>query len=448
MEDILKKQKTFFDSHSTLSYEFRRKQLIKLKELILSNEFKLIEAFQKDFNKSPFEVYSTETGLVIKEINYLIRNLKRFMTPKRATTSLVNFPSKGSLIYEPYGTVLIISPFNYPFHLTFLPLVGAIAAGNTVIVKPSSKTSNVLGVISEILANFDEEYIKVISKVDNLFDYKYDYIFFTGSSNVAKLIIEKQAKFLTPMTLELGGKSPCIVDIDADIELSAKRIVWGKFLNAGQTCIAPDYVLVHKEIKDKLISRLKYYINIFYYNEGVLSTTFTNIIDQANIERLKALIDEKKLIFGGKTIKKQLEPTILNNVTFEDKVMQQEIFGPILPLIEFEEFYDVINMLKNKPKPLALYYFSKDKVKQKYVQEHTSSGSVCINDVVMHVSEANLPFGGVGESGFGSYHGEKTFTTFSHQKSILNKSIRVDNTLRYPPYNLRSIRVVKRLFKL
>ena len=197
MEDILKKQKAFFDSHSTLSYEFRRKQLIKLKELILSNEFKLIEAFQKDFNKSPFEVYSTETGLVIKEINYLIRNLKRFMTPKRATTSLVNFPSKGSLIYEPYGTVLIISPFNYPFHLTFLPLVGAIAAGNTVIVKPSSKTSNVLGVISEILANFDEEYIKVISKVDNLFDYKYDYIFFTGSSNVAKLIIEKQAKFNT-----------------------------------------------------------------------------------------------------------------------------------------------------------------------------------------------------------------------------------------------------------
>lgn len=436
---MLDKQREFFKSGVTLDVNFRINSLKKLKESIFNNLEELIEAFKCDYNKCEFDVYSTEVGLVIKEINYFIRNLKRLAKNKRVKTSLINFPSKGYILNEPYGNVLIVSPWNYPFQLTMMPLIGALAAGNTVYLKSSRNTPKVTSIINKILSVFSDEYVYVMENtkenMDKLFDLKFDYVFYTGSPSVAKNLMERQAKYLTPVTLELGGKSPCIIDKDADIEKSVKRLVWGKYLNAGQTCVAPDYLLVHNDIKRDVIKYILKYINEFYYDDGKLKEEFTGIVNERDARKLLALTYKHEVICGAKIEGNIMEPTVLDNVSFDDEIMKEEIFGPILPIIEFNDLDDVINHLKELDKPLALYYFSKNKNNQKKVMINLSFGGGCINDTIMHLTEEKLPFGGVGLSGMGSYHGKKSFEVFSHQKSILKKHPHLEVNLKYPPYN-------------
>lgn len=449
MENILNKQREFFKTSKTLDIKFRKEALLKLKESIFTNLEDLVKAFKEDYNKCEFDVYSTEVGLVIREINYFIRNLNKLSKPKKVRTSLINMPSRGYVLNEPYGNTLIVAPWNYPFQLTMMPLVAAIATGNTVILKSSRNTPKVTSVIEKILSVFDDEYVYVMENtkenMEKLFDLKFDYVFYTGSPNVARELMEKQAKYLTPMTLELGGKSPCIVDKTADIEKSAKRVVWGKYLNAGQTCVAPDYILVHNDIKREFIKSVMKYIQEFYYEEGKLSGNFTKVINEKSLNKLMNLINKDKLAFGGKVSEGVLEPTVLEDVSLSDPIMKEEIFGPIMPVVEFNNLDDVIMHLKDLDKPLALYYFGKD---YKKVIKQVSFGGGCINDTIMHLTEEKLPFGGVGLSGLGSYHGKKSFEVFSHQKSILKKHHSLELNLKYPKYNKNKEKLTKIFFKI
>ena len=449
MENILNKQREFFKTSKTLDIKFRKEALLKLKESIFTNLEDLVKAFKEDYNKCEFDVYSTEVGLVIREINYFIRNLNKLSKPKKVRTSLINMPSRGYVLNEPYGNTLIVAPWNYPFQLTMMPLVAAIATGNTVILKSSRNTPKVTSVIEKILSIFDDEYVYVMENtkenMEKLFDLKFDYVFYTGSPSVAKELMEKQAKYLTPMTLELGGKSPCIVDQTADIEKSAKRVVWGKYLNAGQTCVAPDYILVHNDIKREFIKSVMKYIQEFYYEEGKLSGNFTKVINEKSLNKLTKLINKDKLAFGGNEPVGVLEPTVLEDVSLSDPIMKEEIFGPIMPIVEFNNLDDVINHLKDLDKPLALYYFGKD---YKKVIKQVSFGGGCINDTIMHLTEEKLPFGGVGLSGMGSYHGKKSFEVFSHQKSILKKHHSLELNLKYPKYNKNKEKLTKIFFKI
>lgn len=447
MENILLKQKEFYKSGKTLDVDYRINALKILKESIFNNLEDLVKAFKLDYNKCEFDVYSTEVGLVIKEINYFIRHLKRLSKAKRVRTSLINFPSRGYIISEPYGNTLVVSPWNYPFQLTMMPLIGAIAAGNTVFLKSSRNTPEVTKVIENILSVFNEEYIYVMENtkenMNKLFDLKFDYVFYTGSPNVAKELMEKQAKYLTPMTLELGGKSPCIIDKTANIDKCAKRVVWGKYLNAGQTCVAPDYILVHDNVKREFIKHAMKYIQEFYYTDNKLNEEFTHVINEKSLNKLLSLIDKSKLAFGGKVTNGTLEPTLLEDVSLSDEIMKEEIFGPIMPVIEFNNLDDVINHLKEIDKPLALYYFGKD---YKKVIKNVSFGGGCINDTIMHLTEEKLPFGGVGLSGMGSYHAKKSFEVFSHQKSVLKKHSKIELNLKYPRYNENKIKLTKIFF--
>lgn len=448
--NIINKQREYFKSGETLDINFRLNKLRALKESILNNLNDLVAAFKADYNKCEFDVYSTEVGLVIKEINYFIKNLKKLAKGRNIATSLINIPSRGVVVKEPYGNVLIVAPWNYPFQLAMMPLVGAIAAGNTIYLKTSRNTTNINKVIKNILSVFEDKYIYVMENnkenKKNLFDLKFDYVFYTGSPNVARELMSRQAKYLTPMTLELGGKSPCIIDRDADIEKSAKRLVWGKFLNAGQTCVAPDYAIVHNSIKRDFIKYILKYINEFYYHNGQISGNFTAVINEENLNRLLSYIKGKRLICGGSTKNNVLEPTVIDEVSFDDKIMEEEIFGPILPVIEFSNLEEVINHLKNIDKPLALYYFGNSKKSKKRIIRDLSFGGGCINDTIMHLTEEKLPFGGVGLSGFGSYHGKKSYDTFSHQKSILKKSLKLELNLKYPPYNSNKLKLTKFYF--
>ena len=447
MENVLQKQKEFYKTGKTLDIQYRIKSLKLLKESIFNNLEELVIAFKEDYNKCEFDVYSTEVGLVVKEINYFIKNLKRLSKPKRVRTSLINFPSKGYILSEPYGNTLIVSPWNYPFQLTMMPLVASMGCGNTIVLKSSRNTPRVTKVIEKILRVFDDEYIYVMENtkenMDRLFDLKFDYIFYTGSPNVAKELMEKQAKYLTPMTLELGGKSPCIIDKTANIEKSAKRVVWGKFLNAGQTCVAPDYVLVHNDVKREFMKHVIKYIQEFYYTNNELSNDFTCVINEKILNKLMGLIDKEKLVFGGNISNNTLEPTVLEDIGLNDEIMKEEIFGPIMPVIEFNNLEDVINYLKDKDKPLALYYFGKE---YKKVLKNVSFGGGCINDTIMHLTEEKLPFGGVGLSGMGSYHGKKSFEVFSHQKSILKKHLKLEVNLKYPKYSEKKTKLTKMFF--
>ena len=447
MENILKKQKEFFKSGKTLDVNYRINVLKKLKQSIFDNLDDLVKAFKEDYNKCEFDVYSTEVGLVIKEINYFIKRIKKFSKAKKVRTSLINMPSRGYIINEPYGNVLVVSPWNYPFQLTMMPLAGALAAGNTVFVKCSRNTPMVTSVIEKILSVFDDEYIYVMENtkenMNKLFDLKFDYVFYTGSPNVAKELMEKQAKYLTPMTLELGGKSPCIVDKSANIEVCAKRVAWGKYLNAGQTCVAPDYVLVHDDVKRDFIKWVMKYIQEFYYIDNKLNENFTHVINEKSLNKLLSLINKDKLAFGGSVVDGTLEPTVLEDVSLNDEIMKEEIFGPIMPVVEFNNLDDVINHLKGIDKPLALYYFGKD---YKKVLRNVSFGGGCINDTIMHLTEEKLPFGGVGFSGIGSYHGKKSFEVFSHQKSILKKHKKLELSLKYPLYSNLKTKITKKYF--
>ena len=437
INEIVSKQSEFYSTFATFEYKFRLEQLKKLRQSIQDNQRILLDAFVADLNKCEFDAVTTEISLVYNEIDYMIKNLKRLMKPKRVSTTLLNFPSKGKIWHEPLGQILIMAPWNYPFQLAMCPLAGAIAGGNTIILKLSAYTPNVSNAIAKILSVFSDEYIAVVlggrEQNQALLDQKFDLIFFTGSKNVGQIVQVKASKHLTPVVLELGGKSPCIVSDTADVDKSAKRIVWGKFLNAGQTCIAPDYIMVHKNIYNEFLDKAKEYTQNFYYTDGKLNENFMYIVNDKHTQRLLGLIEQSKVIFGGKANGRQIEPTIIKDVEFTDAIMQEEIFGPLMPIIPYEDIDDVIRYINSKDKPLALYYFGDNKEFKKVIT-YTPSGGVCHNEVIMHFTEKNLPFGGVGESGMGSYHGKKSFETFTHAKSVLCKAKKMELPLKYPPY--------------
>ena len=458
MEDfgkLIEKQRKRFNSGETLGINFRRAQLKKFLDALRKNEKLLIEAAWKDLHKSEFETYATELGLVYGEIKTAIRKVGKWAKPKRVATNLPNLPGGSYIHPEPYGNALIIGAWNYPYLLTLEPVVSAMAAGNTIILKPSERTPGCSAALSKVLNEaFEPEYFRVVEggipETQALLKEKFDYIFFTGSTRVGKIIYKAAAENLTPVTLELGGKSPCIVDWDANLKLAAKRITWGKFINAGQVCIAPDYLLVHKDVKDKLLAYLKKYIIQFFGDDPQKSPDFVRIVNQSNFERLAALIERDKIYFGGQTDKNDLyiSPTILNNISWDERVMEDEIFGPILPVLTFDDFLDTVELLKEKPKPLALYYFGANRGKQKLITRELSFGGGAINDVVMHITNTRLPFGGVGKSGIGNYHGKHGFDTFSHHKSVLRQTTLFDVPLKYPPYRDGILKIVKKVLEI
>lgn len=448
MDSLIKRQNAFFKTGKTLTYDFRLVALNKLKKAILNNLDELYAAFSADYNKGKLDVLTTEVGFSLGELNYFLKNLKRLMRDKKVHTSLTNFKSYGKLIREPYGNTLIVAPWNYPFYLTICPLIGAIAGGNTAIVKPSNYSPNVSNVIEKILSCFSDDYIAVVKggREQNalLFEQKFDFIFFTGGVKVGKILLEKASRNLTPCVLELGGKSPCIVDSDCDLELAAKRICWAKFLNAGQTCVAPDYVLVSNDVEEEFVKLAIKYTKKMFFENGVPSKNYPYVITEKHVERLIGLIDRQKLVFGGNVSGRMIEPTILRGVTFDDECMKEEIFGPIMPIISFTDLDSVIEILREKEKPLALYYFGKDKTNIDNITHGLSFGGGCVNDCTMHVSEEKLPFGGVGNSGMGSYHGKRSFETFTHEKSLLIKG-KTELNLKYPPVTEKEEKLIKKI---
>lgn len=442
MENLLNKQREYFKSGKTLPIENRLKALKNLKNVIKNKEKDILEAIKKDLGKSAMEAYMCEVGLSISEITYFEKNLKKFAKDKHVVTPLTNFHSDSIIKYSPYGNVLIVSPWNYPFLLTIEPLVDAIAAGNTVILKPSAYSPNTSGIVAEIIKEaFLEEYVAVVTggREQNkaLLSLDFDYIFFTGSQEVGKEVLRKAAENLTPVSLELGGKSPCIIDETANINLTAKRLIFAKYLNCGQTCVAPDYIYCHESIKDKLIEAMKKEVVLQYGETPLVNNNYGKIINEKHFNRLIGLIDEKKVVIGAKsnadTLK--IEPTVMDNITWEDKVMQEEIFGPILPLLTYKNLDEVIDIVESKPHPLALYIFSNNKKNINKVTKTCRYGGGCVNDAVVHLATPEMPFGGVGASGMGSYHGKFGFETFSHKKSILDKKTWFDLPMRYQPYN-------------
>ncbi len=441
IEMLLERQRSFFEKGSTRNIDFRIRQLLHLKKSIKNNEPQILEALKKDLNKSPFESYATEVGMVLEEINYLLKNIRRLAKTEKVRTPITQFPSVSRIYKEPYGSVLIMAPWNYPIQLSLSPLAGAIAAGNCVILKPSEYAPHSMAVLIKVVEEvFPEKYAAVIEgdmEVNKqLLQCKFDYIFFTGSVAVGKIIMAEAAKNLTPVTLELGGKSPCIVDETADIALAAKRIAWGKFLNAGQTCVAPDYILVHEKVKEVLILELKKQISKLYGNSPIQNEEFPKIINERHFNRLLSLIEKEKALFGGKYNREllKIEPTVLELDNAESIIMKDEIFGPLLPVMTFRSMKEVKNFVNNRPKPLALYLFTTSKVNEGYIMKNTSFGGGCVNDTIVHLATTSMGFGGVGESGMGSYHGNLSFSTFSHSKSVLKKSNILDIPLRYPPY--------------
>lgn len=431
-----------FNSGITKNPSFRINQLEILKKAIIEFLPQIENALKIDLGKSPEEAYLTEIGLVLDEIDYHSRNLKKWMKPRKVRSGLALFPSKSRIIYEPLGVVLIMSPWNYPFQLLINPLVGAISAGNCAVLKPSAQTPNVTAVLKELFAKyFKNEYLMLIEgsheEIDWIFGFRFDHIFFTGGTEGGKKILEKASTLLCPVTLELGGKSPCLVFEGIDLQLAAKRIVFGKFINAGQTCIAPDYILVDEKIKDKLISALKEAITSFYGEKPVESLHYGRIATDRAFIRLKNIIEEsgRSLIFGGENDKeiKFISPAIFDNPSIDESIMKYEIFGPLLPVISVKSIEEAVNFINSREKPLALYYFGKNKDGFN-VLNNTSSGGACINDTILHVANKHLPFGGVGNSGMGKYHGKESFNLFSNHRSLLISSNKVDFSIKYPPY--------------
>lgn len=455
LKEKINKQREYFSTGETKDINFRIEKLKKLRDVLKSEEDKVFEALKKDLMKSSFESYVTEVAMVYDEINMHIKNIKKWSKKRRVKTPLVQFPAKSFIQLEPYGVVLIIGPFNYPFMLTMDPLIGAIAAGNTAVIKPSESAPETSKILKEILEKvFDEKYVLHVNPergkevVEELLKEKFDYIFFTGSATVGKIVMKAASQYLTPVTLELGGKSPCIIDKDCKLELAARRIVWGKLLNSGQTCVAPDYLYVHKEIEEEFIKKLEEEIKNQFGNNPLESEDYSKMVNEREFNRVLSYIDKEKLVFGGNYNRKtfQIEPTILKNVTWDDPVMEREIFGPIFPILTFENLDEVLKVVNSKDKPLALYYFSEDKNKIEKVLNSTSSGGVTINDTIVHVSSSYLPFGGVGNSGMGEYHGKYSFDLFSNKKGVMNRKTFLDLKIRYAPFQ-NKLTIVKKIMK-
>lgn len=447
MQNILNRQREFFKSGKTLPVKARLEYLKKLKEVIKANEQEIFDAIYKDLGKSSTEAYMCEVGLSLDEISYFQKNLKKFAKDKTVFTPITNFHARSYIKSVPWGNVLIISPWNYPFLLSIEPLIDAIAAGNTVVIKPSAYSPYTSEIVRKIVKEvFPEEYVAVVTggREENkaLLEMKFDYIFFTGSSNVGKEVLRKAAENLTPVSLELGGKSPCIIDKSANLKLAAKRIVFGKFVNCGQTCVAPDYIYCDKGVKDELIGYIRQEISKQLGENPLENKNYGKIINEKHFNRLCGLINQDKVVAGGKTLPETLkiEPTVMDNITWDDAVMKEEIFGPILPVMIYDNLDEVIDIVESKPHPLALYIFSCDKKNINKVTERCRYGGGCVNDVVVHLATPEMPFGGCGESGMGSYHGKFGFDTFTHKKSILDKKTWFDLPIRYQPYsNLQNL---------
>lgn len=456
VQPIFESQRAFFESGATRPYDFRVKQLKKLKAAIKKYEAEIYDALAKDLRKSEFETYVSEIGFMYQDINHTIKHLKSWMRDEKVSTSIVHFPSNSKVVKDPLGTVLIIAPWNYPFQLTLAPLVAAIAAGNTAILKPSEFTENTALIIEKIIKeSFDSDFVHVVQGegfvvVPQLMDnFRFDHIFYTGGPRVGKIIAQEAAKELIPMTLELGGKSPCIVDKSVNVDIVARRMIFGKFFNAGQTCVAPDYVLVHESMKDSLITACIKTIEKFYTENPKESPDLARIVSKRQFERLERYLKDGEIVYGGEKDKSELyvAPTLIDDVSMEDDIMQEEIFGPILPFLTFSDIDEAIEMVRVNPTPLALYLFTINKKVEEKVLGNLRFGGGCINNAIVHLSNPNLPFGGVGSSGIGSYHGRNGFDTFSHNKAIMKTKFFYDNDLRYPPYTNAKINLAKKFFE-
>lgn len=454
INELVNNQRDYYKLGETRSYENRQKALKQLYFAIINNEDQIKEALLKDLNKASGEAYLSEIGVTLKEIKYLLKHLKRFMRNRKARTEITNFPAKSFISPFPYGVTLIMSPWNYPIYLTLAPLAGAIAAGNTVVVKPSNYSPATSDIIEKMISEiFDQKYIAVVKggreENQDLLNQKFDYIFFTGSTSVGKIVMEKASKNLTPVSLELGGKSPTIVTQDAKIDLAAKRIIFGKLINSGQTCVAPDYVLVDKKIEEELLEKLKFYIQEFLGNEPLKNPDFGKIINEKHYERLMNLMKGQEIYFGGLGDEKTLRicPTILRNVKSDSPIMQEEIFGPILPVIVYEDINEAIDFVNERPHPLAFYLFSTENKTIDMFLDNCQFGGGCINDTIMQVASDYLPFGGVGDSGMGQYHGKASFDTFTHFRSIIKKSNLIDLPIRYLPISKKKEKLIKKVLK-
>ncbi|QLY81537.1 aldehyde dehydrogenase [Clostridium intestinale] len=456
VEVILEEQKRYFHTQATKDLDFRINQLRLLKKAIKEYEKQILEDLNIDLGKHKNEGYMTEVGFVYHSIDLTIKNIKKWAKPERRKTPFYLMPGRSYIISEPYGSVLIIGPYNYPFQLLIEPLIGALSAGNTAVLKPSEMTPNVSRVVKELIkTTFDKKYVECveggIETNTSLINGKFDYIFFTGSVPVGKIVMEAAAKNLIPVTLELGGKSPVIVDESANIKEAARRIIWGKTTNAGQTCIAPDYVLVHETVKNKLIEEMKTAIRSFYGDDIENNDSFGKIINERHFNRIKNMIDKDKagIVFGGNynETARYIEPTLIEISSLDAASMQEEIFGPVLPIMTYGDLNEAIKQILNAPKPLALYLFTTNKTVENKVLSEISSGNACINDTIMHTANPYLPFGGVGNAGIGAYHGKDSFITFSHRKGVLKKPSGFGMSLMYPSYTEKQLNLVKKIFK-
>ena len=454
LKSIINNQIDYFNSRKTLNINFRIQLLKSLKKEIELNEKEIENALNKDLGKSNGESYLTEIWFVYSEIKIALKNIKKWVKRKPIRSSLLNFPSSDFIVPEPYGNTLHISPWNYPFQLSIAPLVGAIAAGNTVLLKPSEYSINTSIILEKILAKvFDDGFVKVVQGgpevASKLLEFKWNYIFFTGSIAVGKIVAQQAAKHLTPVTLELGGKNPCVIDETASIKVTAKRIVWGKFTNCGQTCIAPDFLIVNRKIKEKLIKEIINQLSLAYSNKPIESIEYGRIISEKHMNYLSSLLEDQKILYGGHfdIEKKYFEPTIIEINNFDSKLMKEEIFGPILPIVEYDNFNEVDEIIKRYTHPLAMYIFTKNIAFGKKFLESYPFGGGAINDTVVHIANDRLPFGGVGSSGMGKYHGKSTFETFSHYKPYISRPLWIDPPLRYPPFK-NKINFMKKILKI
>ena len=441
IDKLVQRQRDFYRTGRTKDTAFRIASLQKLADTIEKYEAEIGEALKADLHKSVFEGFMTEVGLTLSEIRFLIKHTAVWNRPKKVRTPLAQFHAKSYIVQEPYGVALVMSPWNYPFMLSLEPAAGAIAAGNCCIIKPSAYAPATSAILKKIIEEaFPAEYVAVVEggRQENtqLLEQEFDYIFFTGSVSVGRLVMEKAAAHLTPVTLELGGKSPCIVERDAKLSLAAKRLVFGKFLNSGQTCVAPDYILCDKRIRDELITAILAEIEKQFGKEPLKNPNYGKIINEKHFERILGLINGEKLVYGGQSEPESLRiaPTVLNNITWDDAVMGEEIFGPLLPILTFDTLDEALDTVESHPHPLALYFFSEDKAAQKKVLDTCRFGGGCINDTIIHLATSDMPFGGVGESGMGSYHGRVGFETFSHYRSIVDKKTWMDLPIRYQKY--------------
>ncbi|TFB23891.1 aldehyde dehydrogenase [Filobacillus milosensis] len=453
IKELVKNQKMMYRAGKTMTYTYRIHQLQKLKEMINRYEPRIYESLNKDLNKSTYEVLATELGFLQQEVNHAIKYLKEWMQPKKVKTPTSHKGAKSFIYKQPYGVTLIIGPWNYPLHLAIAPLIGAIAAGNTAVIKPSELTPYTSELIEEMIQEtFEEKYITVVQGdkdvSQELLEQPFDYIFFTGSVPVGKIVMEKASQQLIPVTLELGGKSPCIVDRDAKLEVAARRITWGKFVNAGQTCVAPDYVLVHEDVKQQFTEHLKREIEKMYTANPMESGDYSKIVNDNHFDRLTSYLDEGDIIYGGQTDRtnRLINPTIIEKVDWDSKIMQDEIFGPLLPILTFNQLEEVYDHVEHSRNPLALYYFSENEKNQEWITKNISFGGGCINDTMMHLGNNQLPFGGIGTSGIGQYHGKYSFETFTHEKSVLKQTTSFDLAFRYPNSKMGR-NILKKLFK-